>query len=341
MRHFIKQPLFIIGLSFFVILLISSFYVEFAFDGEFRQIRILYDDKGNVIDSAPIAPQWWLPLGTDVLGVDLLLKTIDGAKYTIITAFIIALLRIVFSLTIGVSIGVYFHRFQKYLNAFSESFHYIPLTLLAVYVLEPILWEQFPGMFYYTYSERLILQILLLTLLTLPMLSSLISNEVELILQRDFIQSSTILGASRHFLIRKHILPHLKERVVILFGQQMIQVLIILAHLGIFKLFLGGTHVTYDRFVNDPPSSITNEWSGLIGDGFYSFVSAPWVFLAPIGFFTLSIIMINFMMESYKQVTSYQVTVKKKKKKKKGKQIEVETPTKTISKELFVRLHLR
>ncbi|MBM6618776.1 ABC transporter permease subunit [Bacillus suaedaesalsae] len=310
--------------------------MEIAHNGEFRQIRILYDDKGNVIDSAPIAPHWWLPLGTDLLGFDLLMKSIDGAKHTIIIAFIIALLRIVFSLIIGLSIGVYSQRLQKYLNAFSESFHYIPLTLLAVYVLEPILWEQYPGVFYYSYIERLVLQVLLLTLLTLPMLSSLISNEVELILRREFIQSSKILGATRFFLIWKHILPHLKERIVILFGQQMIQVLIILAHLGIFKLFLGGTHVTYDRFVNDPPSSITNEWSGLIGDGFYSFVSAPWVFLAPIGFFTITIIAINFMMESYKHVTSINVEIGKKKI---GKKREQKMDTQLVKKDLFVPLN--
>nr|WP_283244082.1 hypothetical protein [Bacillus suaedaesalsae] len=168
------------------------------------------------------------------------------------------------------------------------------------------------------------------------MLSSLISNEVELILRREFIQSSKILGATRFFLIWKHILPHLKERIVILFGQQMIQVLIILAHLGIFKLFLGGTHVTYDRFVNDPPSSITNEWSGLIGDGFYSFVSAPWVFLAPIGFFTITIIAINFMMESYKHVTSINVEIGKKKI---GKKREQKMDTQLVKKDLFVPLN--
>lgn len=329
--------MFLIAFFYFLIVLVSSFYIDFGLNGELRSIRILYDDKGNAVESAPISPHWWLPLGTDNLGNDLLMKSLDGAKYTIITAFVIALLRITLSVVVGLTISVYFKRLQKYLNAFSDSFQYIPLTLLAVFVLTPILWEPEPG-FVYSFTERLVLQVLLLTLLSLPMLSSLFSNEVELLLQKEFIQSSKILGASNRFLIGKHILPLLKERIVILFGQQMIQVLIILAHLGIFKLFLGGTDVTYERFVRVPPKSITNDWSGLIGDGFYSFVSAPWVFLAPIGFFTLTIIAINFMIESYKHVNSIHLE-KVQKRKKKMKEAKPKLESQYIEKELFVRIN--
>ncbi|TYR73977.1 hypothetical protein FZC79_16085 [Rossellomorea vietnamensis] len=95
----------------------------------------------------------------------------------------------------------------------------------------------------------------------------------------------------------------MREKIVILFGQQVMQTLIIFIHLGLLKLFLGGTEVDY-QLVNDPPQSSTNEWSGLIGDTFRYLQGAPWIPLTPILSFALVMFAVALMMEGYIRAAS-------------------------------------
>lgn len=76
----------------------------------------------------------------------------------------------------------------------------------------------------------------------------------------------------------------------------MIQVLLILAHLGLFELYLGGTKIDYS-IMKAAPITTTYEWSGLIGDYFDLFIVYPWIPLVPIGAFTLAILSLNLIVK--------------------------------------------
>jgi peptide/nickel transport system permease protein len=296
-----KHPLFLTGLIIIAILVISSFIYSFFWGNEVR--KLYYISIDNIpVESAPISPKWAYPFGTDPLGLDMLGKVIIGAKYTILASFGIALLRILVSLPIGFILGIYLQKYKKIINGTVDSFHYIPLSILAYFLLYPILWEP-PQGFSTTMSERFILEALVLTLLVVPIISSLLGNEVAQVHKEEYITSAKVLGAGKFRLMIRHIFPAIREKLVILFGQQVMQTLIIFIHLGLLKLFLGGTNVDYQR-VSDPPTSVTNEWSGLIGDTFRYLQGAPWVPLTPILFFAVTMFAVALMMEGYIQATS-------------------------------------
>ncbi|WP_034763893.1 ABC transporter permease [Rossellomorea vietnamensis] len=304
-----KNPFFLIGFTFIFVMIASSFLYSFIWGNEVRRLYFI-SVEGVVVESSPISPKWLFPFGTDAQGLDMLGKIIIGAKYTILTAFVIAFLRVFLSVPLGLILGTFLMKYKKYINGWIDSFHYIPLTILAYFLLEPVLWEPFEG-FSTSIVERFVIEILILTFLIVPILSALLGNEVSLVYKQEFILSAKTLGAGKWRIIFKHILPSMKEKLIILLGQQFMQTLVIFIHLGLLTLFLGGTDVDY-QMVHDPPRSITYEWSGLIGDSFRYLQGSPWIPLTPILFFSATMLSVSFMIEGYVQATSGQSYYKKK-----------------------------
>ncbi|WP_456274576.1 ABC transporter permease [Bacillus sp. AK031] len=296
-----RNPMFLTGFIFIMTLLAASFLYSLIWGNEVRKLYYISVDTVPV-ESAPISPKLAYPFGTDPLGLDMLGKVLIGAKYTILAAFAIGFLRVLISVPLGFLIGTYLQRYRKFINGTVDSFHYIPLSIVAYFLLYPVLWEPFEG-FQTTMTERFIIEVMVLTLLIVPVLSSLLSNEITLAYKQEYIASAKTLGANRIRIIRKHIFPAIREKLIILFGQQVMQALIIFIHLGLLKLFLGGTDVDY-QLVNDPPKSMTFEWSGLIGDTFRYLQGAPWVPLTPILFFAATMFAVALMMEGYIQATA-------------------------------------
>ena len=60
------------------------------------------------------------------------------------------------------------------------------------------------------------------------------------VIRVEFAGCTIVLGGNRRHILRKHLLPFLKPRFVVLFLREAIQVLILLSHLGILGIFFGG-----------------------------------------------------------------------------------------------------
>ncbi len=311
MKKLLTQPMFLIGLIIITVLLVSSFVYTAVYKDEVPKTYYVYDEEGNLKAAAPLPPTKDIWFGTDRLGLHLLNKMIIGAKYTIIAALVIAFLRVAVAIPLGILFSSYLTRFRKNFNGFVDSFHYIPLSLIAYYILFPVLWMG-PEGFQYSFFERISIEVIVLTVLTVPVLSVLIGNESSALMKKDFIISAQTLGASKFHIIRKHILPSLREKFVIMFGQQVIQVLLILSHLGLFHLFFGGTVVSYDPLIPDPPTTFSMEWSGLIGDSQRFLQTAIWIPLTPILFFAITIYAVNLMTEGFTKVSTGEERQKKK-----------------------------
>ncbi|APH03312.1 ABC transporter permease [Bacillus weihaiensis] len=327
MIKLLKNPLFSIGFFFLLGLLITSFVYSEVVNHEVRQLYHIYDEDKELVDSAPIAPRKEAWLGTDKLGYDMLSKVLIGAKYTILAALTIALLRMLLSIPLGLVLGIYSPKLKKYVNSLVDAFHFIPLTIIALYLLRPFLFMG-PEGFAYSLTERMLIEVIVLTVLTVPILVVLVGNETGELMKSEFVASAKTLGASKLHIMTKHMIPTLKDRFFILFGQQFVQTLIVMTHLGLFNLYFGGTVFSFDSMGTDPPQSVTNEWSGLIGGTKIFLQWAPWIPLTPILCFALTILAVTFMVEGFSQVTTgnkvYFKGYRKKKTKIEESHIEVE-----------------
>jgi peptide/nickel transport system permease protein len=301
LKRLFKNGYFLIGFVFIIGLCTISLLHTFVWDNQIAQTQIRYED-GRAVEGSPIAPRVDIPLGTNVQGFHMTHLISVGAKYTIGFAVLIAFIRLLTSMVFGILYGAYFFSFRKYVTWVVDVFNYVPVTLLALFILTPFLVE-IPTGFDYTFWERVWIEVIILALIAVPPTSILIGNEMGRIYNHEFIDGAKIIGGSRLHILWKHVRPHIQPQLWIIFMQQLVQTMLVLAHLGFFKVFFGGTNMSFDPYFRDPPQSISYEWSGLIGDGMRHLTVSPWIVLVPITFFALTILAMNFMLEGIKTVT--------------------------------------
>lgn len=277
--------------AFVVLMVGGSLVFNNVFEGEIPQTTLKFDESGNLIGGAPFKPSLEFPFGTDRNGYDMFFKVLQGAQYTLGAAILISILSFLISFVFGIAGGFRNSRAKYVTQTILTSFYFIPQSIIAYNVLYPLLWETSAG-FQTTFTERVMWQIVTLALITVPTTAILISNETREILQKEFILSARVLGGSKFFLFRKHLLPHLKMRLFIIFPKIIIQALLIIAHLGFFTLFFGGTDVCYEPFC-DPPKPFVQEWAGMMAMNYKDLFNAWWIFMVPMLFFSLTILSLN------------------------------------------------
>ncbi|MFC7371480.1 ABC transporter permease subunit [Fictibacillus iocasae] len=294
-----SEPLFVVGFGFLALLTAASLYHQYAFDDRVPQTLVKYAKDGvTPLGKAPFEPSSDYWLGTDQFGHDLFYKIVSGAKYTLGLAFLISGLRLLFSFFGGLLFYMMRDRVKEWLKGLVASMQYMPVALLCFFVLFPIVTNE-----ELSFWDKGIFQILILTAVALPTVSVLIGSEIEAIYRKEFITGAKVLGGSRFHLFRKHIFPHLTPKLSLLFIQQVIYVLILLAHLGLLRMFFGGTALMEYTFgsMDLIPFSLSNEWSGLIGSYYNQMLLRPYLILFPVLFFSLTVIAVNLMLEGIKK----------------------------------------
>lgn len=127
----------------------------------------------------------------------------------------------------------------------------------------------------------------LVALLGAPSVASSIRQKTEQIKETQYVLAAVSLGAGREQIIFRHVLPQLKEQLVLIAVTEMISIMALMGLLGMFDLFVGGTYVTYDPVIYH---SVTNEWAGLLGS-YRGFVygNNAWIFMIPLAAFIIAI----------------------------------------------------
>ncbi|WP_377891282.1 ABC transporter permease [Alkalihalobacillus sp. R86527] len=317
MRTVLKNPMFLIGMLILLLLFGGSVYYTVVYDDEIPQTFMLYNEDGNLIDKAPLTPKQVQPFGTDKLGYHLFHQIIIGAKYTIGIAILIACMRLSLSFVAGVISGTFTKKTSRVTSGLVDAMQYIPISLLSYFILRGVLMENgMEGTFQYNFWERAIFEVIILTAVAVPTTTVLISNETNSLWQKSYIEGARILGGSRMSILFRHILPHLWPRLTIIFLQQLNNVFILLLHLGLLKLFFGGTLFSPDPTLGDEYRSVSSEWSGLIGSTYEFLPYNTWIPLIPILFFVLVIFSVNIALEGYKQTLDRQAVIKRRRKEK-------------------------
>ena len=331
-----KSPLFLSGFLIIVSLFFGSIiYSHFVPNDKQPVMQIRYDENKNAIDGAPIAPFKDMPFGTDRFGVSILHKVIDGAKYTLGVAFFIAFARLFFGTFLGLVISQLPKFILNMLSKLFESFYYAPATIIAYLLLYPVLQI-------FTWSLprdiQTIFAVILLVIIAVPPIMVTVASETSKFLENEFISSVKVLGGSRLHTLRKHVLPHLRPRLSILYSQQLIATLLLGAHLGILQVFIGGTDfITLDPLENNTvPVAMINEWSSMIGANYYQIRGDRWIVFAPLAGFAITILALNFMVEAMKR--QYLAKGAYTKRTRRVRKTKTPVPVKKLSQEQFDRI---
>lgn len=129
LRQLRRKPSVIIA---FVIALF--FVVVAAFPGVFTST----DPGACNVSQAKIRPQWFSgphPFGTDQFGCDLLAQLVNGARPSLLLAFVVVFLSVIIGVTLGTLAGFYLGWVDAIVSRVIEVFLVIPLLLAALLLL--------------------------------------------------------------------------------------------------------------------------------------------------------------------------------------------------------------
>ncbi|TLS37027.1 peptide ABC transporter permease [Pseudalkalibacillus caeni] len=305
-RGLLGNKSFMFSFGVIVLLLFSSIVYSVVFENHIPKADLRFEEGAELVSKPPYSPFEYPPLGTDNISNDLFFIILVGAKYTLGIALAVAVFRFIISSVLGTFLQMNFPGIVKRIQPWLEGFYYFPVSLLTFLLLEWVLKSDgyFDGIdseFTYSLFERVGIEFIILILVAVPITSSTIAKEVKRILEQEFIDSVKILGGSKFHILKTHVMPFLKPQLLLIFVREVIQVLLLLAHLGVLKIFFGGGLVKEDMFNNSVFVSLSNEWSGLIGNNLrFLFTNYYWIPLVPILFFTITIVLLKIMLEALK-----------------------------------------
>lgn len=301
MATLLKTKKFIFGASFLVILMVLSVLNTVLNDGKIRKEPFFYDENGNLEKVPPYKPFDVFPLGSDMYGYDLLHTVIEGAKFSIGITLIVAIFRLLFSIMLSYFLFRLPGRIFNWIKSVAEPLSFFPQTLIAYFLLRTVVLYTVEG-FAQPFWIRVVYEFTILIAVALPALTVQLAEQKRRIWKEEFVEAALTLGGSKRHIYLRHILPHLYEEWILIFGQQFLQVLTLLVHLGVLKVLFGGTVLGFGFGGGDPPSSVTHEWSGLIGVNARFLHVNEWIVYVPILFFTLtalSVAMINKALKDW------------------------------------------
>ena len=244
-----------------------------------EKLLVTQTAEGTVVLYAPQPPSLRHPFGTDRWGFDILSLLLFGAKYTVFGALGVALARVALGTGLGLvsSVGpggTVRGRVAGVLGSI-PSFVIVYFIMVGINVNSPL------GPVTLT-----VIQGLVMTAIGLPSVSAVIRAKADRLRRGDHVTAAVALGAGRRRIATRHILPLLREDIMILVVHEVVLVLTLLGQLAIFDMFLGGT-VRWE----DPPTYVplTHEWAGLIGYARPAVQVYQWILGAPLAAFLFAV----------------------------------------------------
>jgi peptide/nickel transport system permease protein len=293
MMQYLKNKKIWISLLF----LVGLFIVSLFFNGHGKIVSPIAKD-GSLIGGAPYSPKQKPPLGTDTIGYPMVYLLLKGAKFTIGIAVIAALIRLVFGAVLGVGLTLCPKWVQSGLTRLLSPVNYFPLSLLGYILLAGVVFSTPINASMGDALHRGYIELLSISFIGLPTLLIYFKDITNQLLNEEHIVASRVLGAGPFAILRRHVWVGIKGRVMIQFVEQIIQVLILLVHLGIFGMLLGGTILIPDPLDSSAPPLVTSrmsEWSGMVGLGYGNLLLFPWLCIEPLIGFTLVIFSFNLL----------------------------------------------
>lgn len=162
-----------------------------------------YASDGTILLTS--SPSLDHPLGTTDLGYDVLSRLIYGAQSTILTGFLGGTMIITIGMTIGVTAGYVGGAVENVLMRITDFWYAVPLIPFAIVLITLL------GVGYYS-------SIAIIGIILWRGNARVLRSQVLQIKERPFVLAAKASGASKPYIIYKHIVPNIASMAVLFFA---------------------------------------------------------------------------------------------------------------------------
>ncbi|HEX4139935.1 MAG TPA: ABC transporter permease [Candidatus Methylacidiphilales bacterium] len=163
-------------------------------------------------------PSWSHWFGTDVLGHDLLSRTLFGAQISLLVAAVATLMSLIIGVTYGMISGYAGGRIDNIMMRLVEIVYSLPTLVLVIVVvttLDDPAANLLRALGLTGLSPRLVLIIAFLGLTEWFTMARIIRGQVLVLKEQAFVQAAQALGQSHFRILWSHLLPNLSGLIVV------------------------------------------------------------------------------------------------------------------------------
>ncbi len=247
-------------ISFFLFIAIVLFCVVGPFfssyDGQAQDLL-----KGA---TAPSAQHWF---GTDTLGRDLMVRTMEGGRISLLVGLVATLVALAIGVIYGATAGYLGGRVDAVMMRIVDTLYALPFTIFVILLMV-------------AFGRSLWLIFVAIGAVEWLSMARIVRAGVIGLKKQEFVEAAVSLGYSHTRIIVKHLIPNVLGPVIVIATLTVPAVMLLEAFLSFLGLGV------------QPPNA---SWGVLINEGQQNMDIFPWLLMFPAFFFALTLFALNFL----------------------------------------------
>lgn len=224
-----------------------------------------FTDWDNTASPPSLETRHWF--GTDAVGRDILVRTLEGGRISLLVGMVATLVSLVIGVTYGAVAGYYGGMTDRVMMRFVDIVYALPFMFFVILLMV-------------VFGRHIVLIFVAIGAVNWLDMARIVRGQTLSLKNTEFVEAARACGVDHNSIIRRHIIPNLMGVVMVYVTLTIPQVILVESFLS----FLG-------LGVQEPMSS----WGGLVNDGAQDMESAPWTLVFPAAFLTVTLYCFNYI----------------------------------------------
>ena len=218
-----------------------------------------------LLGATPPSSEHWF--GTDSLGRDLLVRTMEGGRISLLVGLVATTVSLLIGVIYGATAGYLGGRVDAAMMRFVDMLYALPFTIFVILLMV-------------AFGRSLWLIFVAIGAVEWLSMARIVRAGVINLKKQEFVEAAVSLGFSHKRIILRHLIPNVLGPVIVIATLTVPAVMLLEAFLSFLGLGV------------QPPNA---SWGVLINEGQQNMEIFPWMLIFPAFFFALTLFCLNFL----------------------------------------------